>query len=292
MKAETAWARGDFGGPAARRGILFGQMYEDPSIELAAFPAGGRVFAIASAGCTARALAQRHDVVACDINPPQLAYAQRRGTLPETGAAERLMRFLRAFTPLLGWRRAALAEFLALDDPAAQLRFWRLHLDTRRFRGGFDLALSPRWLRFVYSAPLLAVLPDRFGAVLRARLERGFALHPNATNPYARALFAGEPIPSPAPSRPIEWQAADAAGFLESCVPQSFDAFTLSNILDGAAPAYAERLARAVARAGRSGAPVVLRSFGETEVADNRAAADRSLLWGSVLVRRAGDSLT
>jgi hypothetical protein len=43
--------------------LLFGAMYEDPAIELEAFPPQSRVFSIASAGCTARALAAAgHDV--------------------------------------------------------------------------------------------------------------------------------------------------------------------------------------------------------------------------------------
>jgi len=37
----------------------------------------GRVFCIASAGATAFRLADQHEVVACDINPAQLAYAER-----------------------------------------------------------------------------------------------------------------------------------------------------------------------------------------------------------------------
>ena len=48
-------------------------MYEDRAIELDAFPAGGHVFCIASAGCTAFELAARGDeVTAVDVNPSQL----------------------------------------------------------------------------------------------------------------------------------------------------------------------------------------------------------------------------
>ena len=63
------WLRGS--GPR----VLFGRMYEDPEIELAAFAPGSRVLAIASAGDTAAALAQAgHQVTAIDINPAQLEY--------------------------------------------------------------------------------------------------------------------------------------------------------------------------------------------------------------------------
>ena len=74
----TAWQNGRF--RAARAGprkLLFGCMYEDAEIELRAFQPGGRIFCIASAGCTAMKLAARHTVVAVDINPVQVAYVQR-----------------------------------------------------------------------------------------------------------------------------------------------------------------------------------------------------------------------
>src|SRR5687767_14536666 len=99
----TAWDQGRFDRRGGPRNILFGSMYEDPTVEAEAFPPGGRVLAIASAGCTARSLAARgHDVVAVDINPIQLAYARRRlaGQPAEVGTAERVMAALRRLLPL------------------------------------------------------------------------------------------------------------------------------------------------------------------------------------------------
>jgi S-adenosylmethionine:diacylglycerol 3-amino-3-carboxypropyl transferase len=271
--------------------VLFGRVYEDAEVERAAFPAGARVFCIASAGCTAIALSAQHEVVAVDINPAQLDYAARRiaGAPMVRGTAEHVMRVGRALLPLAGWRASVLEAFLGLDDPVAQSEFWEAHLDTRRFRAAIDLLFSVATLRSVYAPHLLAVLPPRFGAVMRARMARCFATHPNRTNPFARALLAGElTSETVAPrARCIELACADAAALLEGVAPGSFDAFSLSNILDGAGSDYRDRLHAAVARAASPGAIVVSRSFGEpaADARFNRAAQDRSMLWGIVDVR-------
>lgn len=290
----SSYARGEFGGVApGRRGrILFGRMYEDAEIERTAFGGKGRVFAIASAGCTAIALSGGHEVVACDINPVQLEYARRRaqGGRREVGSAERVMTGARRAARAAGWSERRLREFVGMRDPAAQIRYWREHLDTWRFRTGFDLLISRRWLRLVYSRELLGFLPDKFGRVLRERLERGFARHANAENPWVRAMLLGE-LEEDSESRgnQIEFVLGDAAAYLERCAAGSFEGFALSNILDGAAAEYRERLWRAVRRAGAPGAVVVRRSFGEPSgrEEENRAAADRAMLWGVVEVRQA-----
>lgn len=290
----TPWQRGRFD---ARRGpskVLFGRMYEDPEVELAAFRPASRVLSIASAGCTAMRLAAAgHRVVAIDINRDQLAYAAARlaGRPAVRGTAERVMGFARGFAPLVGWSRTRIAAFLELDDPATQAEVWRTELDTRRLRAAFTALFSVTALRAVYASPFLAFLPRRLGAVLRARMARCFARHPNRTNPYARALLAGA-LPDPPPAVPppgIELVHSDAASYLEAAPAGSFDAFTLSNILDGASPRYRARLFAAVRRAAAPGAITVLRSFAEPDGPSptNRAADDRAMLWGIVDARPA-----
>jgi hypothetical protein len=268
-------------------------MYEDAEIDSQVFCGKGRVFCIASAGDTARRLADEHDVVACDINPAQLAYARRRaaGGPSQTGDAERAMSVARTFMPLVGWTRELLRAFLALSDVGEQVAFWKQHLDTRRFRAGLNLLMAPTILRAVYAPQLLSSLPPDFGRVLHKRLECGFARHPNAWNPYARALLlgvTGDDLLPPTPQN-IRFVEGDAASWLESCLPHSFDGFSLSNILDGAEAAYRTRLTQAVRRAATDEAVVVLRSFAEPQpgVEHNRAEYDRSLLWGIVDVRSA-----
>ena len=196
----------------------------------------------------------------------------------------------RTLAPLVGWSSSRVQEFLDLADPAAQVAYWREHLDTRRFRTTFDGLLSLAALRRIYASPFLAFLPSHLGAVMRARMERGFAQHPNRDNPYARALLLGELAEiDQVGARSIQLVGADAAAFLEGAPAASFTGFTLSNILDGADANYRQRLFAAVQHAAAPGAAVVLRSFREPTAADvdNRAAADRAMIWGVVVVRSA-----
>jgi S-adenosylmethionine:diacylglycerol 3-amino-3-carboxypropyl transferase len=291
--AETAWERGRFDARCGPSKVLFGRMYEDASIELGAFRPGGRVFCIASAGCTAMKLAPRHEVVAVDINPAQLAYAEQRfvGARGICGTAERLMAFGRAFAPLVGWWPSRVRAFLDLDCTAEQVVFWRRHLDTQRFRAALDGLLSVTALRAVYAPPFLDFLPERLGTVMRGRMARCFARHANRTNLYARALLLGELPDEPPPSeaREIHLVHADAAAYLERAPTGSFDGFALSNILDGANVAYGRRLFAAVKHAAAPGAVAVHRSFSEARVTlpTNHAVEDRAMLWGIVDVRPA-----
>ncbi len=290
---ETVWQRGRFDMGRGPGKLLFGRMYEDALIELSVFQPGGRIFCIASAGCTAMKLAPLHKVVAVDINGVQIAYARRRfaGDGAIRGSAERVMAFGRAFAPLVGWDRSMLHAFLDLDDPDEQVVYWHRYFDTRRFRVAFDGLLSAVFLRAIYAAPFLEFLPQHLGAVLRGRMERCFSLHPNRTNPYVRALLLGELADEPPPpeARDIQLVHADAASYLESVPAASFDGFTLSNILDGADAAYEQRLFAAVKHAATPKAVVVLRSFREplTTQLTNHAADDRAMLWGVVDIKSA-----
>ena len=73
----------------------------------------------------------------------------------------------------------------------------------------------------------------------------------------------------------------------ESCPGAQFDAFTLSNIGDGADQNYLRRLRSAISHAAAPGATVVTRSFSDPKpgTGPNLAAEDRSLLWGVVEVK-------
>lgn len=292
----TAWQSGRFRERAGPRKLLFGCMHEDAEIELRAFEPDGRIFCIASAGCTAMRLAAHHTVVAVDINPVQIAYVQQRLSrgFIQRGSAERILDFARTLAPLAGWSRRRVRAFVDLDDPDQQITYWRRHLNTRRFRAAFAFLFSRFVLRSVYSGAFLECLPPNFGTILRARMERCFARHPNRSNPYAHALLLGKMCSAPNARAPgqIQLECADAADFLERQPAESFTGFSLSNILDGANPAYERRLFAAVQHAAAPGAMVVLRSFREPQCATetNHAAEDRAMLWGIVDIRPAADT--
>ena len=286
---STAWRRGPF--RLRPRGPIFGQTYEDSAIELRVFKPQSRVFAIAGAGCTARALAAAgHSVTAVDINARQLEYARRRadGEPARRGVVEDLLAVGRNLATLAGWSRPRLAHFLSLSDGPEQAEYWDRWLDTPMWRAVVDALLAPRLLGFLYASPFVGSLPRDFGERIRQRLRRGWSLHANCSNPYAAALLLGHAPAEFGPSiSPITFVCADAAEFLENS-PVPFDAFALSNIGDGASPTYQRRLRTAVERAAAPGAVQVTRSFAEPlpYTAANWAAQDRSLLWGVVEVSR------
>src|SRR5919201_730531 len=267
VSEASPWRRGRLAARAGPPELLFGRMYEDRAIELDVFVAGGRVFCIASAGCTAFQLAARGDeVTAVDVNPAQMRYVQGRlaGEPPVEGRVERLLRRARGLAPLLGWDASDLQRFCSLEDVDEQARVWRGQLETRRFRLAMGVALRPLGLRLAYAGDFVAAVPRRFDRVLRRRLERGFRLHPNRHNPYAAQLLLGQGVSAGVPcGAALELACADAAEYLEACAPASFDGFSLSNILDGAAGSYTDRLLRAVRRAAAPGAVLVLRSLAE-----------------------------
>lgn len=268
--------------------LLFGRMYEDVSVELEVMPENGRIFCVASAGCTALALARSgRAVTAVDVNPAQVEYVRARagGAPPRDGTVDRLLSALRALAPLAGWTPVLIRRFVALDETAEQLAFWRSRLDTRRFRAALATVLRPLTLRSIYAGELVASLPARFDTVLRRRLERGFGTHANRTNPYVRQLLLGERALEAGPAD-VAVHCADAAAFLEAVPLASFDGLSLSNVLDGATPAYCARLAAAASRAAAPGAVIVVRTLAEpaSPEEDAWAVRDRSFLWGAIRV--------
>jgi S-adenosylmethionine:diacylglycerol 3-amino-3-carboxypropyl transferase len=278
---RTAWNAGRLAGSGPPR-LVFGRMYEDPEVELRSLPAG-RLLVIASAGDVAFALAAAgRDVVAIDINPAQVEYVRDRvaGGLQRAGQADRYLARAAKALPLMGMSTDRLRKFFDLDDPGVQVRVWR-KLAGRRFRAALALAFGPA-LRFAYRSDLASALPHGFAGELESRFERGFAIHPNRSNPIAPALF-GLPT-APASAHHIELEQAEVLQFMRAQPPGSFDGFALSNITDGAPADFKDELLTAARRIARSGAIAVLRTFGAPRGREDsaRAASDRALIWGGI----------
>lgn len=289
----SPWTAGRLAGGGEQR-LLFGVTYEDVDVDARALEGGGRVFAIAGSGDTVARLSRPgRSVIAVDVNRAQVRYVRRRveGCGREPGVADRLLDGVRTLAPLVGWTAGRIGRFLTMSDPARQVGFFDRALDTARFRAAMRVGFAPVTLLGAYRREFVGFLPPQFGRVLRGRLRRGVATHPNATNPYARLLFRGQAPPSGRPAGPVHLAHAEAAAFLEAGPSSHYHGFALSNVLDGPGPAYAARLASAVRRAGRPGAPVVLRTLREPVDAQARlrAKADRSMIWGGIIVCAAQD---
>jgi S-adenosylmethionine:diacylglycerol 3-amino-3-carboxypropyl transferase len=273
-------------------------MFEDPLIEVSAFEPASRVFCIASAGCTALELARRGwQVSAVDVNPSQIQYVGRRlaaGPI-ERGSADRVLAVTRWFARVLGMRLRDWEAFVQLDDPSAQLRYWNNRLERSALRSAARALFSQRVLRLAYASPFVRSLPADFADALWSRLRRGIGIHPNRTNPFAWRLFLGRECPQATGNSQVaplaELICGEATDILTSGAAGRFDGFSLSNILDGAEPILAECLLRAVRHAAAPQAVVVLRSFAapRRDAEANAAAADRTMIWGRVVIRRVED---
>lgn len=289
-RAGTPWAGGRFDQRRGAPRLLFGRTFEDPAIELAAFPSSGTVLCIAGAGDTARAIASAHRrVIAVDLNPAQLHEVDRRlsGGAPREGSADRLLRTGRGALRPFGWVPRRLHDLCQLEDPDEQVRQWA-DLASPSVRLVLRVALQRRGLRVAYGPDFASVAPSRFGDVLLDRIGSRIAFAPNRANPWLSHLLTGNwsrPEPHDDAAQ-IDLRLGDVAEVLAAMPPGSLDGISLSNVLDGPSRAYADRLLRAARVAARPGAPIVLRSFldaADAESAD-RADRDRSLLWGSVSV--------
>jgi len=290
--AETPWAGGHFDRRRGAPRLLFGRTFEDPAIEQSLFPSSGTVLCIASAGDTARALAgPGRRVIAVDVNPTQIHEVRRRlaGHAPRPGSADRLLGVGRAALRPAGWTPERLRELCALDDGDAQVQQWSGLVSTP-VRLLVRSLLSRRVLRLAYGPSFATLTPPRFGDVVLDRMGSRIGLVPSRENPWLSLVLTGQwPRPEPwVDPAHIDLRTGDVATILEALEPGSLDGISLSNVLDGPGPAYAERLLSAAHTAARAGAPIVLRTFLDPEDAagDRLAARDRSLLWGAIDVIR------
>jgi hypothetical protein len=287
---STPWAVGRLGGTGATS-LLFGRMYEDPSIELDALRGRSNILAIASAGDTVIALARAgHRVTAVDINPSQISYVAERlqGGPSREGQADRLLSIGRQLLRPAGWTRTRLGHLSAMTDCAAQVVEWR-RLTSGVSGAALRAVLSPAALRVRYRAEFTDAAAHLRGE-LALRIEHGLAAHANSANPWAQVLFTGRWPDLEDASGPIVdgvcLHCADIATHLEQVPAGTYDGFTLSNMLDGTPDAYRRRLFTALRRAGTPGAIVVLRTLGTAAhpAAAADAVRDRALIWGGLTI--------
>src|SRR5207249_10720171 len=119
-QVEAFWRNGRLDGRPGGATVLFGRMHEDWRIEASLFPPGSRVLCIASAGCTALALAESGDrVTAVDINPAQVDYVRARlaGMPAKAGRIDLMLMKARSLLRWLGWNEDKLRAFLTMRIP-------------------------------------------------------------------------------------------------------------------------------------------------------------------------------
>ena len=113
------------------------------SKDAASFPAR-RIFCIASAGCTAMALATRHRGHRRRHQSGAAPYAEAaRRRRPEAASVPPSASSASAAgASAFGWRRRTLASFLALEHPVDQMAFWNRHLNSAAFGWPVETLLS------------------------------------------------------------------------------------------------------------------------------------------------------
>ncbi len=281
-----------------RQRLLHGWDWADPRIELDELAPASRVLVSAGAGEMVAALAAAgHTVTAIASNRQQLDYARRRlaGGAFEPGAAERLFDLgrgmIRAASP--AWSRRRMRQFLQEGDPLRAAEQWKARLDNRSLASMLKTMLGPAgMLSALILRDFATPIPPHFDEAIRGRIARALRKHPPRDNPFAWRLLLGEELPGhrlPAVEpAAVAWVDVPLLEHLERVDPGTYDAISMSNVTDGAEERWVRDLRKAAGRAVVPGGPVIARSFATTmdDDAAKRARRDRSMLWGSIVVRR------
>lgn len=298
---QWRWARGaGRSGARPRQRLLHGWDWSDPRIELEELTLASRVLVADGAGDMIAALADAgHAVTVVSSNRQQLRYARSRiaGGGFEPGAAERLIELargmIRAASP--AWSRRRVRQFLQEGDPMRAAELWKERLDNRILASILKTMLGPAGtLSALVLRDFSTPIPAHFDEAIRGRIARALRKHAPNENPYAWRLLLGEELqghslPDVDPAT-ITWVEEPLLDHLERADPGSYDALTLSNVTDGADERWVRDLRKAALRAVVPGGPVIARSFATTmdDEAAKRARRDRAMLWGSIVVQRAG----
>lgn len=275
------------------RGLPFGQVREDPAVELYALAqvqSLKRGVVIASAGCTGFALASARKAhwTLLDQNPNQIKLCQLKRRmlleLPLDEFVQALDQDARPACRKLGleleagkrglnhcghadrmiarlsqiYRRKS-EQFLQLDDPRTQERVFRQCWDTGLWRLGWRITQA--MLCLVYRRPVPNFMPELVREAMCSR--------PAASNLYLWQAFLQRYPPGQLPayvtllSKPalysLELAQSEAGAWLER--QGDLDFLALSNILEVTPDSDVGAFCARIARAARPGALVVLRSI-------------------------------
>jgi len=213
----------------------------------------------------------------------------------EPGAAERLFDLgrgmVRAASP--AWSRRRVRQFLQQDDPLRAAAEWEQRLDNRTLASILRTMLGPAGaLSALILRDFSTPIPPHFDEAIRGRIARALRKHAPADNPFAWRLLLGEDLPRHRLPRvdaaSVEWVDEPLLDHLERAARGSYDAISLSNVIDGADERWVRDLRKAAIRTVAPGGPIIARSFATTmdDDAAKRARRDRAMLWGSVVVHR------
>ncbi|WP_413316864.1 hypothetical protein AA0Z99_09565 [Agrococcus sp. 1P02AA] len=283
-----------------RQRLLHGWDWSDPRIELEELAPTSRALVSGGAGELVAALTDAgHRVTVIGSNHHQLQYARRRvaGGDFEPGAAERLIDLgrgmIKAASP--AWTRRRMRQFLQEGDPLRAAEAWKTRLDNRTLASILKTMLGPAGtLSALVLRDFATPIPPHFDEAIRGRIARALRKHAPKENPFAWRLLLGEEMPGHAPPRvapeAVTWLEEPLLEHLERVGPGAYDAVTLSNVIDGADERWVRDLRKAALRAVVPGGPVIARSFATTmdDESAKRARRDRAMLWGSIVVQRAG----
>ena len=196
------------------------------------------------------------------------------------------LRLLYAFAAPRQCIRATL-EAETLSEQSTQFdRCW----NNGRWRLALRIALSRAVLRAAYGPHFIRQVPLDFSRQVTEQIAALLRGKPARDNSYLWQAFLGYYPPASEEALPPYLQkrhwsilqsslskatfvAVDVVDHLRSCLPDSYDLFALSNVLDAASDTYATALLQAAAEAAAPSALLCLRSFFPPQATFLRAAA-------------------
>lgn len=283
-------------GRLIERSVQFAIVREDPATEEAILRDDDReMLMVASAGCTALALAARHPSLTLtlfDMNPRQLALVQEKASAlaalgddaerarrfgvddpdPESlsgrGNFEALFRGLGAFLDELVIDRAARRQAfldaagggpLPIADVISAHRFWPV---------AFDLFFADPLLHEMFGPAATQHAAGSYARYFQRAVEAGMRRADAGTNPWLAHVLVGCFLASALPPLlldprpPAEDQLVLIEGTLDVVGDLGrFDVIQLSNIFDWTAPAEVQRLCARLGDEMKPGARVVIRQL-------------------------------